>query len=241
MSENDYLITQLKILLVTTQLSPHLPTYKRMTSFTKFYYECYCAELAKSSRSECKGCSKSIEEGTLRIGHTVYFDEEHSHINRKWLHPGCVTLSEKFKNLKVWDMEGIEDLEEEDRKKIAKLLKIQLGSKDKRVKHLPKVFVRNYKKVDKFGDQKTLLKKEWTSYQSAIKKYSSKTVSQLKELLSKNNAQTSGAKEVIVNRCALHFASGVPPNCPSCGGQNMRLYFADAEYYCPGYLDDTDW
>lgn len=47
-----------------------------MNSFGNFYYQCICAELAKSSRSECKECGKVIEQDTLRVGHTVYFDEE---------------------------------------------------------------------------------------------------------------------------------------------------------------------
>lgn len=83
-----------------------------MAEFKSFYYECFCAELAKSSRSECKICNKPIEQDTLRIGHTVYFDEEHTHINKKWMHPKCVVLTDKFKNLKVWDIEGVDDLPE---------------------------------------------------------------------------------------------------------------------------------
>lgn len=60
-------------------------------------------------------------------------------------------------------------------------------------------------------------------------------------MLTKNNAATSGSKENLVHRAALAKVLGIQPNCPSCGGQNLRFYFADGEFYCPGYLDDTDW
>lgn len=83
-----------------------------MAEFKSFYDEGFCAELAKSGRSECKVCKKPIDQDTLRIGHTVYFDEEYTHINKKWMHLACVELPANFKNIKVVDFEGIEDLDE---------------------------------------------------------------------------------------------------------------------------------
>ncbi|KAL4464812.1 hypothetical protein ABPG74_011373 [Tetrahymena malaccensis] len=212
-----------------------------MTDFKSFYYECYCAELAKSNRSECKGCQKPIDQGALRIGHTVYFDEEHTHINKKWYHPKCLTLPEKFKNLKVWDIQDIDDLDEKYHKEIRDALKIQQGDKNKRVAHLPKVVVRQHRPVEKFEQQKALTKTQWKQYESNRQLFNKKTVKQLQDLLTKNNATVSGGKEQLVYRCALSKLLGVQPNCPSCGGQNLRFYFADGQYYCPGYLDDTDW
>lgn len=99
------------------------------------------------------------------------------------MHPKCVVLADKFKNLKVWDLEGVDDLSEEERKEISKTLKIPMGTKDKRVKHLPKVNVRPYKPVEKFEDQKTLLKKEWTSYKSNISTFEGLTIPKLKDVL----------------------------------------------------------
>ena len=95
-----------------------------MSGFNSFYYECYCVEFAKSNRSECKVCAQSIEQDTLRIGHTIYFDEEHTHINKKWMHPKCVILADKFKDLKVWDIEGIDELDKKVHKQIRDTLKI---------------------------------------------------------------------------------------------------------------------
>lgn len=58
-----------------------------------------------------------------------------------------------------------------------------------------KVVVKNFRKIDKFKDQTTLDKKGWDSYKANITQFSKLKVNDLKDLLQKNNAATSGAKD----------------------------------------------
>ncbi|EAR83955.1 poly polymerase and DNA-ligase Zn-finger region family protein (macronuclear) [Tetrahymena thermophila SB210] len=211
------------------------------TNFTNFYYDCFCAELAKSGRSQCKACYNPIENDSLRIGYKIYVNEEHSVISTKWYHPKCVVLPEKFTNLKVWDIEGIDDLESKYHKEIKESLKIQQGKKDQRVQHLPKITIRECKPTSKFNQQKTFDKQQWNKFVSYKEEFNNMDYKQLKQLLIKNDSCTFGGKKLLAKRCAILKMIGVVKHCPTCGGNRIRFYFADGQYYCPGYLDDTNW
>jgi len=73
-------------------------------------------EYAKSSRSTCKTCNKKIEKDTIRVGQPNYYED---HLNYRWNHENCIF----WKRLSINNVDGLDELKEEDRKRIEKLLK----------------------------------------------------------------------------------------------------------------------
>lgn len=75
-------------------------------------------EYAKSSRATCRKCGEKIMKGELRIGKPHYFQE---HLTYHWYHENCYYL----KQLLPEDFDGLDNLEEEDKKRIlSKLARI---------------------------------------------------------------------------------------------------------------------
>ena len=68
-------------------------------------------EYAKSGRATCKSCGLKIEKGTVRIGEPYYFDQ---YLNYRWHHEKCVFWS----RLEIEQLEDLEQLEKEDKKRI---------------------------------------------------------------------------------------------------------------------------
>ena len=56
---------------------------------TSYHYEWVCAEIAKSSKSECKGCEKFIDRDEVRLAHVIYFDPDFLYFNKRWFHVKC--------------------------------------------------------------------------------------------------------------------------------------------------------
>lgn len=72
-------------------------------------------EYSPHGRIPCKKCKKQIRTNDIRIGESYYKDEE---LNFYWYHIYCFNLS----TIKDTNIEGLDDLKEEDKKKIAKKL-----------------------------------------------------------------------------------------------------------------------
>ncbi|VVA97663.1 unnamed protein product [Arabis nemorensis] len=98
------------------------------------------AEYAKSNRSLCKSCSKSIESKALRVG---LISKGPGGIDMpRWHHLDCFpTDSESIGS--VDDIKGLSDLEKDDQDALAKLVELcgepakeQVGGKEEEVKNL---------------------------------------------------------------------------------------------------------
>lgn len=115
-----------------------------------FNLECISLEYAKSDRSECKKCASKIGKGEIRISHTLYYDPDRKHVNKRWYHVGCFSVPEKFIGITIKEFEGIEDIKSEDYKSLVKSLKIEEGDG---TLHPPKKIERKkHKEVEKFED-----------------------------------------------------------------------------------------
>lgn len=212
----------------------------------QFYREDFCVEEAKSSRSSCKGCEKIINEGDLRIGHSIIFDPHAEFLNKQWYHLECVKLPSRHSDLILEDIEGIEEISLADCKKIKKKLGIIDEAEGGKKKEKPKIkHLTHYERVDlsklKPKDMKAFNSSQLSSFKKLIKEFSSKKIPELKELLVKNHQRSSGDKLKLATRIAQMKVLGSIPSCPGCGGSNIKFDIVKDEFFCPGYLDDVDW
>ena len=72
----------------------------------------YKIEYAKSSRATCKICNEKIMKAEMRVGVPGYFQQ---YLSYKWQHSKCTTFGAAVPNPE--DMEGYNDINEEDREK----------------------------------------------------------------------------------------------------------------------------
>ncbi|XP_019624407.1 PREDICTED: DNA ligase 3-like [Branchiostoma belcheri] len=97
----------------------------------------FCVEYAKQGRAGCKKCKQKIEKGLPRIGKIVpnFFHEGDGEM-KQWYHVGCIF--ETFQRARATtkkiedasDLEGWEDMEDQEKQTILKLIK-DLESKAK--------------------------------------------------------------------------------------------------------------
>ena len=66
------------------------------------------------------------------------------------------------------------------------------------------------------------------------------TISQLKELLRKNDQLTGGIKPDLVARVLDRVENGNLPRCPQCYLGHLRLR-SDGGFTCPGGYDDDEY
>ena len=67
-----------------------------------------------------------------------------------------------------------------------------------------------------------------------------KSMVDLKSILKKNNQVCSGTKSDLVQRCSQGKLFGGLPNCSLCFGGKLRFNIKTGEYYCPGFMNDTE-
>ena len=93
---------------------------------TDFYVE---ADLAKTGRSTCRGCKQTIDKGALRIADSYVEDHFQNH---PWHHAECLTkLSKRHADLEVEKIRGYDELPQDDRNKIRKVVEqIQQNMRD---------------------------------------------------------------------------------------------------------------
>ncbi|MHA1199096.1 MAG: PARP-type zinc finger-containing protein [Candidatus Heimdallarchaeaceae archaeon] len=72
-------------------------------------------EYAKSSRSKCKSCDSKIEKDTIRVGEPYFFE---NYLNYRWNHEKCIF----WQRLDKEQIKGFDQLSEDDRERIEKLL-----------------------------------------------------------------------------------------------------------------------
>ena len=72
-------------------------------------------EYAKSGRSKCKSCDKTIEKGSIRVGEPYYFE---TYLNYRWHHEKCIF----WQRLELEQISGLDQLDVKDKERIEKLL-----------------------------------------------------------------------------------------------------------------------
>ena len=106
-------------------------TYVRIFQFLDHMADVkYCAEYAKTGRSGCKKCKKTIEKGTCRIGKVTPnpFSDDGGDM-KVWYHVGC--MFESFQRARAAtkvietaaDVEGFADLKDSEKDEIKELIK----------------------------------------------------------------------------------------------------------------------
>ena len=70
------------------------------------------------------------------------------------------------------------------------------------------------------------------------KEFDSKNISELKEVLLKNDQARTGNKKVLVAKCAQGKLLGAIPRCPSCFGGRPTFDIKTGIYSCSGYMQD---
>ena len=78
--------------------------------------EIWKIEYAKSSRSTCKTCGIKIEKEKVRVGEPYYYED---HLNYRWHHEDCIF----WNTLNIEDLQGLEDLQTEDKNRIISYFK----------------------------------------------------------------------------------------------------------------------
>jgi hypothetical protein len=86
----------------------------------------------------------------------------------------------------------------------------------------------------KFSDSQ---KKQLNQFEAV---FSKKSIVELKSILKENNQIQSGSKSDLVDRCSQGKLLGSLPMCSKCSGGKLRFNVKTGQYYCPGYMDDTD-
>ena len=86
----------------------------------------------------------------------------------------------------------------------------------------------------KFSDSQ---KKQLDQFEAV---FSKKSIVELKSILKENNQIQSGSKKDLVDRCSQGKLLGSLPMCSKCSGGKLRFNIKTGQYYCPGYMDDTD-
>ncbi|KAE9617040.1 putative phosphoric monoester hydrolase [Lupinus albus] len=77
-------------------------------------------EYAKSNRSCCKGCSKTIDSKTLRLG--IVTKDPRGYESVKWHHPSCFPLSFHLPSSPQLSIKGFSSLQSIDQEAVIKLL-----------------------------------------------------------------------------------------------------------------------
>jgi hypothetical protein len=72
------------------------------------------------------------------------------------------------------------------------------------------------------------------------KEFNKKSIGQLKAILRENNQIMSGNKGDLVERCSQGKLLGALPCCSKCGGGKLKFNIKTGVYFCPGYMDDTE-
>ena len=90
---------------------------ERRMKFSPYHEKEYTASYATSGRSTCKGCMKLIQMGELRLSrlcpaHRYPGDTD------VWHHPLCLFTETSQYPLYAKDMQGIDDLQEKDKKRL---------------------------------------------------------------------------------------------------------------------------
>ena len=94
----------------------------------------YVLEYAKSGRSTCKGCDKSISEGHIRLGSV---SERGEHGQTYWKHSGCITVKQ-VQNIDqqggITAIDGFASLKQADRAALEKFAKALRGETEAMLK-----------------------------------------------------------------------------------------------------------
>jgi hypothetical protein len=73
-------------------------------------------EIAKSGRSKCRTCDKTIDEGLFRIGEPYFYE---GHLSYRWHHPKCIA---PILYAPLEKLEGYKLLEPDEKLRLRKLL-----------------------------------------------------------------------------------------------------------------------
>ncbi|RLM92787.1 polynucleotide 3' [Panicum miliaceum] len=98
-------------------------------------------EYAKSGRSTCKGCSKNIAKGALRLGASAH--DPRGYDSTKWYHVACFPAS-SYPIFPVENLKGFDSIKNNDREKLLELGEVVLYSVD---------MEKNYKRDGNAADQ----------------------------------------------------------------------------------------
>eukprot|EP01103_Thecamoeba_quadrilineata_P000806 TRINITY_DN1070_c0_g1_i1.p1 TRINITY_DN1070_c0_g1~~TRINITY_DN1070_c0_g1_i1.p1 ORF type:complete len:185 (+),score=49.89 TRINITY_DN1070_c0_g1_i1:47-601(+) len=158
-------------------------------------------EYAKTNRSKCRECEESIDKDLVRVA----LGSENNK-NPKYYHLSCLELAG---NVDLKDVEGLDDLDEDDNNEVKKLVQ----GKKRKASSDPAVPTKKKDapaKKAKSEDQKKL-----KEIKEAL---NSKTMLELKEMLRENNQKVTGVKADLVDRISDGMVHGQLPKCPKCFG-----------------------
>ncbi|XP_039848947.1 polynucleotide 3'-phosphatase ZDP-like isoform X1 [Panicum virgatum] len=168
-------------------------------------------EYAKSGRSTCKGCSKNIAKGALRLG--ASFHDPRGFENTKWYHVACFPTA-SYPVFPVENLKGFDSIEDHDREKLQELVENHksIGDSNEVTEKNPEELKNRDNKVDKTVNplDEPSPKKVKTHMSSSMKAVSEKA-SVLVEYAKSGRSTCKGCSENIAKGALRLGASAHDP------------------------------